>query len=202
MLEPQVRRREHFKPDELQELADSIKSMGLISPITVRPIEHGEFQYELVAGERRYLATKLAGLDTIEAVVRDLDDQQTIEIQLHENLKRLEIEPLDEAFSYKYLIDHAQILEGGLPRPYTVADIAAKFSRTEEIILRRLKLIELCQQGKDDLAAGKLPLAHAELIARFPEKAQETCLKTTPTTGTTRRYRTRSYNEPSKIISS
>lgn len=182
MLEPQVRRREHFKPDELKELADSILSMGLISPITVRPwnprpVQTGkgtdyEPTYQLVAGERRYLATKLAGLDTIEAVVRQLDDQQTIEIQLHENLKRLEIEPLDEAFSYKYLIDHAQILEGGLPRPYTVADIAAKFSRTEKIILRRLKLNDLCEKGRKDLAEGKLPLAHAELVACFPEKEQ------------------------------
>jgi ParB family chromosome partitioning protein len=182
MLEPQVRRREHFKPAELQELADSILSMGLISPITVRPKtlsdqRRTEQQYELVAGERRYLATKLAGLDTIEAVVRDLDDQQTIEIQLHENLKRLEIEPLDEAFSYKYLIDHAQILEGGLPRPYTVADIAAKFSRTEKIILRRLKLHDLGDKGRKDLADGKLPLAHAELIACFPEKEQNEILQ-------------------------
>ncbi len=182
MLEPQVRRREHFKPDELQELADSILSMGLISPITVRPwnprpVQTGkgtdyEPTYQLVAGERRYLATKLAGLETIEAVVRQLDDQQTIEIQLHENLKRLEIEPLDEAFSYKYLIDHAQILESGVPRPYTVADIAAKFSRTEKIILRRLKLNDLCEKGRKDLADGKLPLAHAELVACFPEKEQ------------------------------
>lgn len=168
MLEPQVQRRKHFQESGLQELSASILSKGLISPITVRPLDHGEFKYEIVAGERRYLASKLAGLTTILAAVRDLSDEDTIEIQLQENLQRMEVEPLDEAFSYQYLVDHAG---------YTVEKIAEKFAKTEKIIARRLKLIDLCDEGKKDLAAGKLPLAHAEAIARFPEATQNKILK-------------------------
>lgn len=173
-LEPQKRRREYFKPQDITELADSIKQHGLINPITVRPNGKG---YELVAGERRLLATKKAGYDTIEAIVRNLTDQATIEIQLVENLKRLDLPPLDEALSYKYLIEHAEIEEGGAKRPYTVSDIAAKFARTEEIILRRLKLTDLSDEGRKDLVDGFLPLAHAELLARFPLNTQERLLK-------------------------
>lgn len=184
-LEPQIRRRSHFKPVEITELADSIKQHGLINPITVRPWKGvrnkatGKFkgEYELVAGERRLLATKEAGYDSIEAIVRDLSDEATIEIQLIENLKRVDVDPLDEAFSYQYLIENAEMDERGSKRPYTVADIAAKFARTEELILRRLKLVDLCDEGKKDLGDGFLPLAHAELLARFPIATQEKLLK-------------------------
>jgi ParB/RepB/Spo0J family partition protein len=176
-LVPQIKRRSHFKDQELAELADSIKSKGLISPITVRPIAGDSSSFEIVAGERRYLASKLAGLEAIEAVIRELSDQDALEIQLHENLKRLNVEPLDEAFSYQYLLEHAQLSDGDNTRAYSIADIASRFAKTEEIILRRLKLIDLVEDGKTDLSNGKLPLAHAELIARFPVKAQAELLK-------------------------
>lgn len=176
-LDPQKRRRLHFNAQEIAELGQSIRDHGLINPITVRPIPGAKKGYELVAGERRLLATKKAGFDSIEAIVRDLSDQATIEIQLIENLKRQNVEPLDEAFSYNYLLEHAQIEERGAKRPYTIADIAARFARTDEIIMRRLKLMDLCEKGKDDLGGGFLPLAHAELLARFPENTQAKLLK-------------------------
>jgi ParB/RepB/Spo0J family partition protein len=183
-LEPQLRRREHFKKEDLTELAESIKTKGLICPITVRPIETGAKlngkplpYFELVAGERRFLATKQLKLSDIEAIVRDLDDENALEVQLHENLKRVDVQPLDEAFSYDYLLKKCSIEVAGIKRPYTVADIAAKFAKTEKIIFRRLKLTDLCDLGKKDLAKGKLPLAHAEIIARFPEAEQMTMLK-------------------------
>lgn len=175
-LEPQKQRRKHFKNEDLVELGESIKSKGLICPITVRPLSlsdqrRGE-QYELVAGERRYMASALLGHIEIDAIVRDLSDEDALEVQLHENLKRVDVKPLDEAFSYRWMLDHAQVQIEGVTRPYTVADIAAKFAKTEKIILRRLKLTDLCDVGKKHLAEEKLPLAHAELIARFPEAEQ------------------------------
>lgn len=171
-LEPQVRRRAHFTDKSIAELASSIQEQGQIQPIVVRSVAAGF--YELVAGERRYLACKLnQGLGgTIDAIARDLTDEQVVEIQLQENLQRKEVEPLDEAFAYKWLVEHGSIGEGSGKRPYTAADIASKFGRTEDIVLRRLKLNDLCDRGRTDLGDGKLPLAHAELIARFPEKEQ------------------------------
>ena len=185
-LVPQIQRRAHFKAQDLTELADSIRTKGLISPITVRALkkaagstfnsaenkyesvelETGKF--EIVAGERRWLASKEAGIPDIEAVIRNLSDDDALEVQLHENLKRVDIEPLDEALTYRYLIDE---------KGYTVQSIAEKFAKQPKLVHRRLKLADLCDEGKADLASHKLPLAHAELIARLPGKVQKQLLK-------------------------
>jgi ParB/RepB/Spo0J family partition protein len=124
--------------------------------------------YEIVSGERRWLASTKAGLASISAVVRDLSDEDTLEVQLHENLKRVDVDPLDEALTYRYLIDE---------KGYTVQLIADKFGKEQKLIHRRLKLADLCEEAKQDLASGKLHLKQAELIARFPDDVQRKILK-------------------------
>lgn len=162
-FEPQARRRARFTIDEISELADSIKANGLIQPITVRPIEHGEFHYEIVCGERRFLAVKKAGLDTIDVVVRNLSDAAALDVQITENLQRKDVDPIDEAFSFKYLLDLGK---------YTIHDLAALLGRTEKFIRQRLRLNELIPEILELVARGILPLGHAMEIAKYPAAAQ------------------------------
>jgi len=89
--------------NNLEELAESIKAVGLINPITVRVYDDNLAQYQIVSGERRYKAAQLAGLEQIPAIVRDLDDVQCMEIIVTENLQRREINPLDEAGGFNWL---------------------------------------------------------------------------------------------------
>ncbi|MGH9963003.1 MAG: ParB/RepB/Spo0J family partition protein, partial [Pyrinomonadaceae bacterium] len=100
-FEPQARRRAKFTDDEISELADSIKANGLIQPITVRPIDDDK-KYEIVCGERRFLAVKKLKIDSIDVVIRNLSDAAALDVQITENLQRKDVDPIDEAFSFKY----------------------------------------------------------------------------------------------------
>jgi ParB/RepB/Spo0J family partition protein len=172
-LAPQEFRRGHFEKGELTELAASLKEQGQLQAIIVRHHKTKKGYFELIAGERRFLASKLNKAVTIDASIRDLSDDAVVQVQLQENLQRKAVAPLDEALSYKWLLDHAKLEDkGGVMRPYAVADISAKFAQSEKLIVRRLKLVDLCPYGKKELSEGRLPLAHAELLARFPEAEQ------------------------------
>jgi len=95
--------RVHFEPEALQDLAESIKAQGVIQPIVVRPIGSG--QYELIAGERRWRASQLAGMSDIPAVIRELDDQTAAAISLIENIQREDLNPLEESRALQRLIE-------------------------------------------------------------------------------------------------
>ncbi len=167
-FEPQAKRRTHFKKEELEELANSIKQNGLIQPIVVRPsAEIG--MMEIIAGERRFLSSKIAKLTELPCLVRNVSDETAFEIQMQENLNRKDINPLDEAYSFKYLVEHHKL---------TAADIATKFGRKEALVLRRLKLGDLIPEALKDIADAFLPLGHAEEIALYPPDAQKEILKT------------------------
>ena len=102
MVEPNREQpRKNFDEDSLQELADSIKQFGLLQPILVK--DRGEY-YEIVAGERRWRAAKLAGLKEIPVIIRDLTDQEIVEISLIENIQREDLNPIEEAQAYKNLL--------------------------------------------------------------------------------------------------
>jgi ParB/RepB/Spo0J family partition protein len=166
-FDPQILRRKKFTNEELSELASSIKEQGLISPITVRPVKEKSGKYEVICGERRYLASMVAGFTSILAVVRELSDEAALEIQFQENLQRKDIDPLDEAYSYQYLLDHSNM---------TVTDLAIKFGKPEKFIAQRLKLNLLIPEVLEDVAAGVLHLGHALEISKLAPEVQKQAL--------------------------
>ena len=173
--------RKYFDPDKLQELADSIIEHGLLEPIIVRPtkldpIPGGEYDdesfqeqyYELVAGERRWRAVKLAGLTEIEAKVRNYNDQAALEVQLVENLQRADISPIEEADGYSAMLELKDEKGASV---YTVDSLAAKIGKkgkSKGYVYGRLKLRNLPPPALEALAKGDLPVTIGELIGRLP----------------------------------
>lgn len=152
---------------QLAELAESIKMIGVQQPAVVRAIA-GPKPYELVAGERRWRASRLAGLDYLPCVVRDLTDAQAMHIRIVENLQREDIHPLDEADGF------AELRETG---GEDVEAIAREVGRSTVYVYQRLKLRELIPAARALLVAREITAGHANLIARLPAAQQEEVLK-------------------------
>src|SRR5207248_7527835 len=153
--------RRFFDEAKLVELSDNIRQCGVLQPILLRPLPEGEAgTYELVAGTRRYRASKLAKRESIPATVRDLTDAQALELQVIENVQRVDVHPLDEAKGYAALIQ----LE---PDTYTVEAIAARVGRSPAYVSGRLRLIQLIAEAKQAFYEDKLTVAHAFEIARL-----------------------------------
>jgi ParB family chromosome partitioning protein len=162
--------RQVFDGVKLGELADNIKVHGVLQAILVRPSPDGaDGTYELVAGARRFRASKLAGKSTIPATVRDLTDAECREIQLIENLQRADIHALDEALGYRALRDINQL-------SYTVEAIAATVAKSPSYVKGRISLAELVPAVQTAFYDGKLTVAHALEIARLQPKDQERAL--------------------------
>jgi ParB family chromosome partitioning protein len=169
--ESQTNPRRRFDETKLAELAANIKEYGVLQPILVRVVPPGTSdEYELVAGERRYRASKLAGRDSIPATIRKLTDAQCLEIQLIENGQRDDVHPLDEAEGYARLI-------GLDPETYTVEAIAAKMGRSPELINGRLHLMRLIPEAKQAFYDGKLNVTHAFEISRLQPNDQRRALQ-------------------------
>jgi len=169
MTKIQVLRRSHFNPGKLLELADSIKTQGLLQPILVRPVApDGITKYELIAGERRWLAADRAGLAHIDCNVRELTDGQVLEAQLVENLQREDVHPLEEAEGYRELINLKNL------RP---EELGALIGKSRAYVYARVKLLDLCPAGRALLDSGDLDASKALVIARFVPKLQEKILK-------------------------
>lgn len=150
--------RTYFDPGKMAELVASVRLYGVIEPIIVRPSPKGQAVYfELIAGERRWTAAVEAGLELIPAIIRRLDDRETIELQITENLQREDVRPLDEARSYRQLEDLG----------YSADQIAEKVQRSKSGVYGRLKLLELPESIRGEIDAGKLPASHAELLTRL-----------------------------------
>lgn len=163
----QAERRKHLDKVALQELADSIKSVGVLSPPLVRPLVNGTI-FEIVFGERRYLAAKLAKLQEMEVSVRDLTDNQVLEIQLVENLQREGIHELAEAEGYEQLIKLGRSAD----------EIAAKVGRSRGYVYGRMKLLDLCKEARAAFYDGKVSASIALQLARIPhESLQKEALK-------------------------
>jgi ParB/RepB/Spo0J family partition protein len=157
----QQQRRSHYDARALKELAENIKSFQVIEPIVVRPKPAGEGdeRFELVAGERRWLASGQAGLESIPAIVRALEDREVLEIQLIENLHREGLHELEEAEGYESLMrDHH----------YGVDELVAKLGRSRAYVYARLKLLALNKKCRKAFYEGKLSAATALLLARIP----------------------------------
>jgi ParB/RepB/Spo0J family partition protein len=163
--------RRQFDEAKLAELAGNIRQHGVLQPILVRPLPDGEpDQYELVAGARRYRASKLAGRETIPASIRELTDTQCLELQLIENLQRADVHELDEARGYAALMQLQ-------PDTYTVETLAEKIGRSEKYVYARLRLNHLVDEVQQAFYAGKLTVAHAFEIARLQPNDQKRALQ-------------------------
>jgi len=161
--------RKHFDAAKLAELAASIQASGVHQPVLVRPLPAHRLEdtadlkprpvYELVAGERRLRACRAAEVATIPAMIRELDDNQVREIQIVENLQRDDLTELEEAEGYEQLMQHSGL---------TAEEVGAKIGKSRSYVYGRLKLLNLCQEGREAMREGWLPASHALLIARMP----------------------------------
>lgn len=153
--------RRQFDTESLQELADSIKSAGLIQPVVIRPIYDGRF--EIVAGERRWRAAQLAGLDVIPCLINLYTDEQTAAVTTIENINRVDLNPIEEAEAYQRLIDEFQYLH---------EEIAAAVGKSRVKITNSLRLLKLETSVKQLLIDGKLSEGHGKVLAGLPSKLQ------------------------------
>ncbi|MBX2882874.1 MAG: ParB/RepB/Spo0J family partition protein [Granulosicoccus sp.] len=152
--------RKHFDQEALQELADSLKAQGMIQPILVRPFAGA---YEIVAGERRWRAAQLAGIQAIPAIVRELDDQSVAAVSLIENIQRKDLNPLEEARALQRLQT-----EFGM----THQAVAEAVGRSRAAVTNLLRLLDLHEEVKVMLDRGDLDMGHARALLGLEEAAQ------------------------------
>ena len=150
--------RKTFDEDKLAELADSIRQNGVLQPILVR--RKGQ-KYEIVAGERRYHASKLAGLKEIPAVVREIDDDKVFQLALIENLQRSDLSPIEEAKGYKQLLTS---------RSLTQEELAKILSKSRSAIANTLRLMDLPVEVQHMMERGLLTAGHARAILAVPSE--------------------------------
>lgn len=160
--------RQDFDEEELQALADSIAEHGVIQPLTVRELSSG--YYQIIAGERRWRAARLAGLKEIPAVIIEADDRKVMELALIENLQRQDLNPVEEALGYQALIaDH------GL----TQEEAAKQVGKSRPAVANALRLLNLCPEVLEMLREGRLSPGHARtlLTLKSEKKQQEVAQK-------------------------
>lgn len=145
--------RKYFDEEGLKELSESIKSQGIIQPLTVEEIAPGE--YSIIAGERRYRAAKMAGLEKVPAIVMSLTDVERIQVSLIENIQRENLNALEEAQAYQYLIDKTG---------FTQETVAEKVGKSRSTITNSLRLLSLNKEEKDDIVSGALSAGHARAL--------------------------------------
>lgn len=150
--------RKEFHPEKLAELAASIREHGVVQPIVVRPAGEG---YEIVAGERRWRAAKLAGLERVPALVRDFKDSEAMEIALIENLQREDLNPLEEAEAYQLLLS-----EYGL----TQEALAQRLGRSRPQISNTLRLLQLATEVQAEVRGGRLSMGHAKVLLSITDR--------------------------------
>jgi ParB family chromosome partitioning protein len=151
-----------FDEDRLQELADSIKQYGILQPLVVRPLAEGRF--ELIAGERRLRAAKLAGLEEVPILVRVEGHQSSLELALIENIQREEIGPMECARAYRKLMD-----EFGL----TQEQVAGKVGKARTSVANTLRLLRLPEVIQEALESGEIQEGHARALLAFESEAQQ-----------------------------
>lgn len=151
--------RTNFSEESLKELASSIKELGIIQPITVRKLEFNKFQ--LVAGERRFRASKLIGLNTIPAYIRIANDQETLEMALVENIQRQDLDPIEIALSYQRLIEEIKLTQEQM------SDRVGKKRSTIANYLRLLKLDPIIQTGIRD---GFITMGHGRALINIEDQ--------------------------------
>ena len=154
--------RQDFDEVELQALADSIALHGVVQPLTVREVSNG--YYQIIAGERRWRAARLAGLSEIPAVIIEADDKKTMELALIENLQRQDLNPVEEALGYRTLME-----EYGL----TQEDTASRVGKSRPAVANALRLLSLSQPVLEMLRSGTLTPGHARALLMLKTQKQQ-----------------------------
>ena len=153
--------RDDIDPDTLNELADSITSQGVIQPLVVRKVTYDK--YEIIAGERRWRAAKIAGLDEVPAIVREIDDQVALAIGLIENIQRESLTPLEEARALQKLIEDFKM---------THEEISHVVGRSRSAVSNLIRLLQLNESVKELLGSGKIEMGHARALLSLKEDKQ------------------------------
>ena len=152
--------RKEFDESALADLADSIREHGVIQPLLVRPLPTGG--YQLVAGERRWRASRMAGLGEVPVVIRELSDHEAMELALIENLQRQDLNPMEEALGYRSLMEEYQM---------TQEEVAKAIGKSRPAIANSLRLLALPQQVVDLIREGKLSAGHVRALLALEEES-------------------------------
>lgn len=151
--------RTNFKREELEELSASIQKDGLLQPILVRPLEGGT--YQIIAGERRWQASKLAGLQQVPIRVKEASDDKALELALIENIQRSDLNPIEEAYGYRRMMERLNM---------TQAEVAQAMSKGRSTVANALRLLELPEEAQQLLFEEKITAGHARAILSIPTK--------------------------------
>lgn len=158
--------RKTFDDDSLNELAESIKSQGVIQPIIVE--EYAPGKYSIIAGERRFRAAQIAGLNTIPSIIKSFGEIQRMEVSLIENVQRENLNPIEEAFAYQYLIQKSG---------YTQEEVARKVGKSRSAVTNSIRLLNLPDTIKDDLISGLITSGHARAILSLVNPSDQMLLR-------------------------
>lgn len=154
-----------FRQEELEELAASIREQGVLQPVVVRPRAQGG--YELLVGERRLRASKLAGARRVPAIIREVDDRQALEQALVENVQRADLGPLEEAQAYRNLVDLFEL---------TQEEAARRVGKSRVHVTNTLRLLDLVDDIKLLIAEGRLQAGHARALLQIKDQTQQLAL--------------------------
>lgn len=151
--------RTNFKKDELEELSQSIRREGLLQPILVREVSAGS--YQIIAGERRWQACKLAGLKTVPVRVKEANDDKALELALIENIQRSDLNPIEEAYGYRRMMERLNL---------TQSELAQAMSKGRSTVANALRLLELPEEAQQLLFEEKITAGHARAVLSIPTK--------------------------------
>ena len=154
--------RKQFDPDALADLADSIRQHGIIQPLTVRKLQSG--YYQIIAGERRWRAARMAGLTQVPAVVIEADDRKAMELAMIENLQREDLNPMEEAEGYRTLME-----QYGL----TQEETSQRVGKSRSAVANALRLLNLCPPVRAMVEDGRLTNGHARALLRLETEEQQ-----------------------------
>lgn len=153
--------RNDFPEEKLYELAQSVKEHGIIQPLVVS--KKGN-QYEIVVGERRFLAAKIAGLQKVPAIIRQTDSQQKLELATVENIQRQDLSPIEEAKSYLKLVEEFNL---------TQEEVAKKMGKSRSVVANKIRLLHLPAEIQKSLVEGKITEGHAKLLLAIPNPEKQ-----------------------------
>ncbi len=153
--------RKNFDEDALQELADSIKQFGLLQPILV---QDRKIYYEIIAGERRWRAAKLAGLKEVPVIIRDYTEQEIVEISLIENIQREDLNPIEEAQAYKRLLTEFNLKQD---------EVAERVSKSRTAVTNSMRLLKLCDEVQQMIIDDMLSTGHARALITIEDPEQQ-----------------------------
>ena len=162
MIEPnRDQPRKNFDEDSLQELADSIKQFGLLQPILVQDRKD---HYEIVAGERRWRAAKIAGLKEVPVIIRDLTEQEIVEISLIENIQRENLNPIEEAKAFKRLLTEFDLKQD---------EVAERVSKSRTAVTNSMRLLKLCDEVQQMVIDEMISTGHARAILSIADPEEQ-----------------------------